>query len=351
MVLADHGAVVIRLDRPGVTPLLELAGRGKRSIVVDLKKTEGRELAAALIDGADVLIEGSRPGVAERIGLGPDVCMARNQRLVYGRMTGWGQEGPMSGTAGHDIDYIASIGALHAIGRPDQAPVPPLNLVGDYGGGGMLLAFGVLAALLEARRTGKGQVVDAAMVDGAALLMEPIYELFGRGMWQDARGSNLLDGGAPFYDTYRTADGRWMAVGALEPPFYAAFLTGLGLAQDDLPDRTKTADWPRLRERIAAGFLTRTRDEWVSIFAGTDACVAPVLSMSEAPLDPHNRFRRSFINVGGSLQPAPAPRFALHAAVPPSPAPEAGEHTEQILAELGLDQTAIGKLKASGAVQ
>ncbi len=348
MVLADHGADVIRVDRPGpgALPMPRITGRGRRSIAVDLKQPEGVEIVLDLVAGADGLIEGYRPGVAERLGVGPGVCLARNPRLVYGRMTGWGQEGPLASTAGHDIDYIALTGALGAIGG--DRPVPPLNLVGDYGGGGMLLAFGMVAALLEATRTGRGQVVDAAVVDGAALLMTPIYELFGLGMWQDVRGVNLLDGGAPFYDTYECADGRYVAVGALEPQFYAELLEGLGLADDELPPQYDPTGWPTLRERFSEVFRTRTRDEWEAVFAGTDACVAPVLGLAEAPDHPHLRSRETFLEVGGVRQPGPAPRFAERSR--PSPGSEPGADTVALLTELGRSEDEIEDLRARGIV-
>lgn len=353
MVLADQGADVIRVDRPGGgggLPMPDLTARGRRSIAVDLKRPEGRDVVLRLVGKADALIEGFRPGVAERLGLGPDDCLAVNRRLVYGRMTGWGQEGPLASAAGHDIDYIALAGALHAVGRAGERPVPPLNLVGDYGGGGMLLAFGMVAALLEAARTGTGQVVDAAMVDGTALLMTPIYELAGLGWWQDRRGANLLDGGAPFYDTYETADGRAVAVGPLEPQFYAELLAVLGLDPAALPAQHDVAAWPELRERLTAVFRTRTRDEWAAAFAGSDACVAPVLSLAEAPQHPHNLERATFLEVGGVLQPGPAPRFSGHPRPAPAPGPAPGAHTDEILDLIGVAPVERDRLRAVGAV-
>jgi alpha-methylacyl-CoA racemase len=353
MVLADHGADVIRIDRPGGgggLPMPDLAGRGRRSIAVDLKRPEGRDIVLRLVERSEALIEGYRPGVTERLGLGPDDCLAVNPRLVYGRMTGWGQDGPLAATAGHDLDYIALVGALHAIGRPGERPVPPLNLVGDYGGGGMLLAFGVVAALLEAARTGRGQVVDAAMVDGAALLMTPIFELAGLGWWQDRRGANLLDGAAPFYDTYDTADGEAVAVGPLEPQFYAELLAVLGLDPAELPAQHDLAAWPGLRERLASVFRTRTRDEWAAAFAGTDACVAPVLSLGEAPAHPHNAARATFLTVGGVVQPGPAPRFSGHERSMPTPTPPPGSHTDEILGLIGVGPEERDRLHAVGAV-
>jgi alpha-methylacyl-CoA racemase len=352
MVLADHGADVIRVDRPlpNALPLPEMSARGRRSIVVDLKNQEGLEVVLTLVEGAHALIEGYRPGTVERLGLGPEVCLSRNPRLVYGRMTGWGQEGVLVQTAGHDIDYVALSGALHAIGPTGDRSVPPLNLIGDYGGGGLLLAFGIAAALLEAATTGRGQVVDAAMVDGAALLMAPIYELFNLGLWSDRRGSNLLDGAAPFYTTYLTADGAQMAVGALEPQFYEELLQRLGLAQEELPDRQDASRWPELRQRLAEVFASRRREEWEEVFADGDACVAPVLSLSEAPKHPHLRARRTFFEVDGKAVPAPAPRFSSHDVLEGGGPVEPGSHTDQILGELGLDEGAIIKLRASGAV-
>jgi alpha-methylacyl-CoA racemase len=288
--------------------------------------------------------------VAERLGFGPHVCADRNPRLVYARMTGWGQEGPLALAAGHDIDYIAVSGALHPIGRAGERPVPPLNLVGDFGGGGLLLALGVLAALLERERSGLGQVVDAAMVDGSALLTSFLYGLRAAGAWQDERGVNLLDGGAPFYDTYRTADGRYVAVGALEPKFYAELLAGLGLSADDLPGQYDRAGWPVLRQRFAELFATRTRDQWAEAFTGSDACVAPVLSPAEAPDHPHNAARGTFADVGGLVQPAPAPRFGRSTAGPPSPPPRPGADTDTVLAALGCSPDEITALRAAGTV-
>ena len=326
MVLADLGAEGIRLERPRAGFLAGDAvrtavNRGRTGVVVDLKQPDGVDLALRLVERADVLLEGHRPGVMERLGLGPDACLRRNPRLVYGRMTGWGQEGPLAGRAGHDIDYIAVAGALFHLGRAGAPPTPPLNLIADYGGGGMLLVAGVLAALVESGRSGRGQVVDAAMVDGAALLMALFHGLRAQGLWTGERGANLLDTGAPFYDVYATAGGGHVAVGALEPEFYAELVRGLGLDGEDLPDQFDVAGWPVLRERFAAAFLTRTRDEWAEAFAGLDACVAPVLSMAEAPDHPQMRARDTFVTVDGAVQPAPAPRFSrTPPASPPEPA-------------------------------
>jgi alpha-methylacyl-CoA racemase len=354
MLLADMGADVVRVDRPVDTdgpfrpPVL---GRGRRSVVVDLKHQRGAEVVLRLVASADALIEGFRPEVAERLGIGPAACLDRNPRLLYGRMTGWGQEGPWRRTAGHDIDYIALAGALHPIGRDGQAPVPPLNLLGDFGGGGLLLAFGIVCGLLEARRSGRGQVIDAAVVDGAALLTTMLHELAAVGLWRAERGTNLLDGGAPFYDVYETADGRYLAVGALEPKFYRELLARLGLEERDLPDQMDRDRWPQLRERLAAVFRSRTRAEWSALFDGSDACVAPVLSPSEAPDHPHNRARQAFVPVDGSLEPAPAPRFSRTPSAPPSPAPAPGQHTDEVLGTwAGFSAAEIADLRATGAV-
>jgi alpha-methylacyl-CoA racemase len=352
MVLADLGAKVVRIDRKdGPAGAREdFTGRGRRSIALDLKSPAAIETALRLVEGADALIEGFRPGVMERLGLGPELCLGRNPRLVYGRMTGWGQEGPLAHTAGHDMNYIALTGALWAIGRPEERPVPPLNLVGDYGGGGMLLAVGLLAAMLSAKSTGKGQVVDAAMVDGAALLMAPIYAMKARGRWQNARGANMLDGAAPWYDTYECADGRWLSVGSIEPQFFALLCQMLGLDAKDFPDRTEPAAWPGLKERLAAIFRTRTRDDWAALFEGTDACVAPILDMEEAPRHPHNAARGTFALRDGVVQPAPAPRFSATPAEIGAPPPLRGEHTDAVLADFGVPAEEIAALRQSGAI-
>lgn len=344
MLLSDLGADVVRLDRPASEaarapdPMEKAAGgvlsRGRRSVALDLKVPAGVATALDLVGSADVLLEGFRPGVMERLGLGPDVCLARRRRLVYGRMTGWGQDGPLAMTAGHDLDYIALTGALAAVGFPGEPPVPPLNLVGDFGGGGLLLAFGVLAAVHEAGRSGQGQVVDAAMVDGASLLMTMMYELRGRGAWVEERGANLNDGGAPFYRTYETADGRHLAVAAMEAPFYARLLEGLGLEGAALPAQWDQGSWPATTRTFAAVIVTRSRDEWSTVFDGSDACVAPILTMTEATQHPHNGHRRAFVEVDGVVQPAPAPRFSrTPATAAPGRAPRRGEHTDQVLHE------------------
>ncbi len=331
MLLADLGADVVRVDRPtaarGKTDLLN---RGKRSVQVDLKHERGADAVLSLVERADALLEGLRPGVAERLGVGPEQCWAVNPKLVYGRMTGWGQQGPLASTAGHDIDYIALTGMLHAIGREGGPPQVPANLLGDFGGGAMYLAVGVLAALLEARTSGLGQVVDAAIVDGAAHLGTMLFGFLVTRDWSTERGTNLLDTGAPFYDVYETADGAYVSVGALEPQFYAELLDRLGLA-GEMPDRDDRANWPELRERFAETFRQRTRQEWTEVFAGSDACVAPVLSMAEAESHPHIEARETLVRRDGTLQPAPAPRFSRTPNPPPGPVAEPGADAEAVL--------------------
>ncbi|MFD4799302.1 CaiB/BaiF CoA transferase family protein [Streptomyces anulatus] len=314
MLLADLGADVVRVDRPGgaglgIDPASDLTNRNKRSVLLDLKSDEGPARVLDLVERADILIEGYRPGVAERLGVGPEACLARNPKLVYGRMTGWGQDGPLAERAGHDIAYLALTGTLSMIGKPDEPPVVPANLVGDYAGGSLYLVVGVLAALQHARAHGEGQVVDAAIVDGAAHLATMIHGMLAAGSWQDRRGTNLLDGGCPFYGTYATSDGGHMAVGPLEGQFYAQFAGLLGIA-DAFPDRWDLARWDELRAAVTERFLTRTRAEWTEVFDGTDACVAPVLSLTEAPHHPHLAARSTFVEHGGLTQPAPAPRFS-----------------------------------------
>jgi alpha-methylacyl-CoA racemase len=312
MLLADMGADVVRIVRPG-TPALDkcdLLERGRRVVPIDLKNAEGRESVLLLLERAEVLLEGFRPGVMERLGLGPEALLQRNPRLVYGRMTGWGQTGPLAAAAGHDIDYIALSGALHAIGEQGRGPVPPLNLLGDFGGGALYLIVGVLAALLEAQRSGRGQVVDAAIVDGAASLLTFIYAALARGAWHDERGSNLLDGGAPFYTTYRCADGEYIAVGALEPQFHEVLIARLGLDQQAFKERLNPESWPRLRQVLQQTFAQRTRREWRDLLEGTDACFAPVLALEEAPAHPHMAARKVFDAIDGVPCPAPAPRFS-----------------------------------------
>jgi alpha-methylacyl-CoA racemase len=355
MILADLGADVLRVERaercgPQARVPTDPLTRGRRSIGLNLKDQGAVEILLRLTEEADVLVEGFRPGVAERLGFGPEVCAARNPRLIFARMTGWGQDGPLAPTAGHDIDYIAISGALGPIGRAGERPVPPLNLVGDFGGGGMLLAMGILAALVERGTSGSGQVVDAAMVDGSALLTSFLYGMLATGAWQDRRGSNLLDGGAPFYDTYACADGGYVAVGALEPQFYAALLAGLGLTDAGLPAQHDRAGWPVLRERFAAAFASRTRDAWAQVFAGTDACVFPVLSLTEAPVHPHAAARSAFVEVGGIVQPAPAPRFSRSAASHPAAPPAPGADTDGVLAGLGLTEREVADLRVRGVI-
>lgn len=359
MMLADLGAEVIRVDRaadvdPAAfgSPHPDLLNRGRRSVGVDLKTPQGRDVALALTAGADVLIEGFRPGVTERLGLGPADCHAVNPNLVYGRMTGWGQHGPAAQDAGHDITYLALTGALHGIGRAGERPVPPLNLLGDFGGGGMLLALGLISALYAVRGGATGQVVDAAIVDGVSVLSTQIHALRQLGMWQDPRGVNLLDGGAPFYDSYECADGKHLAVGALEPRFYAELVrrTGFPLPEDTALDRTDPANWPALRQAWARLFRTRARDEWAALLAGSDACVAPVLDWAEAPAHPHLTARDTFVDHHGVTQPAPAPRFSGTPTGLHRPPPHPGEHTDELLAEAGFGAARIADLHAAGAV-
>ena len=353
MLLADLGADVIRVDRPGGTPTAaapppyDVLTRGRPSVVVDLKHPDGARVVLDLAARADVLIEGFRAGVAERLGIGPDECLAVNPALVYGRVTGWGQDGPLAPTAGHDLTYLARTGVLHAIGEADRSPQPPLNLVGDFGGGAMYLVVGVLAALLEARSSGEGQVIDAAVVDGTAHLTAMVAGQLAAGWWQDRRGVNLLDGGAPFYCTYPCADGCYLAVAPLEERFYAEFLAGLGL--DEVPDRKDPAEWEALRTVLADRIATRTQAEWVEVFAGTDACVAPVLSLREAATDPHLSARETYVARAGVVQPAPAPRLSRTPGGLTSPPPTAaGANTREALTAWGIDD--VDALLASGAV-
>ena len=355
MLLADLGADELLVDRPTHPGLgfqserwSDVMLRGRRSVTLDLKSPAGLAAALELASRAEVLLEGFRPGVLERMGLGPEVLLARHPGLVIGRMTGWGQDGPLAPRAGHDIDYIALSGALHAIGHAGSRPVPPLNFVGDFGGGGMLLAFGVLAALLEARRSGKGQVVDTAMVEGAALLTTMFWGMAAAKQWSDQRGENVLDSGAPWYDTYETRDGKFVAVGAIEPKFYAELLERLGLAQAALPAQHDRAGWPALRARIAEVIRTRTRDEWGRQFANSDACVAPVLTFAEAKAHPHNVARAGYVTIGGVDQPAPAPRFTRTPGGVQRPQPERGALGCRALADWGFTPAEIERLRASG---
>jgi len=354
MLLADLGADVVRIDRAESAGRghPDVANRGKRSIAVDLKKPEGVEAALSLIEKADGLIEGFRPGVMERLGVGPDVALKRNPRLVYGRMTGWGQTGPWSQMAGHDIDYIALTGALHTMGRKDEPPAPPLNLVGDFGGGALYLAFGLLAGIIEAKSSGKGQVVDCAMIDGAASLMTMFFNMKSVGMWGAGRDSNLLDGGAHFYDTYTCADGKWLAVGAIEPQFHAELVKGLGLPADTFGMYMDRAKWPEFSQRIADVVKTKTRDDWMKIFDGTDACVAPVLSMDEAPQHEHNAERKTFVEAFGVMQPNVAPRFSRTAGALNGAPAMAGKHSLDVLEswEIAADRREAF-VKAGGVAQ
>lgn len=355
MVLADLGADVLRIDRPGAGGLGEadLFQRGKRSLAVDLKREGGVSLVLDLVGRSDILLEGFRPGVTERLAIGPDVCLEKNPCLVYGRMTGWGQEGPLSGHAGHDIDYIALAGVLGNLGRAGDPPVPPCNLVGDFGGGGMLLVAGVLAALVSAGRTGKGQVVDAAMVDGASLLATMLWSFKAAGLWSEERGTNLLDTGAPFYEVYECADGGYVAVGALEPQFHAALCRVMGFGPEDLPRQMEKASWPETKQRYAEVFRTKSRDEWVALAETErgDACLAPVLSMNEAARHPHNLARGSLVELGGVTQPAPAPRFSLTPAAIDRPPCGSGEGGREALAEWGVGEEEVERLVADGVLQ
>ena len=350
MLLSDMGADVIRIDRKGGRSpgKFEVTYRGRRAVALDLKKPEAIEAALKLIERADALVEGFRPGVMERLGLGPEICLKRNPKLVFGRMTGWGQSGPLATAAGHDINYIALTGALHGIGNADSKPVPPLNLVGDFGGGALYLAFGVVCGILEARKSGRGQVVDAAMTDGAASLMAMFYGMSAAGFWQDARGVNLLDSGAHFYDTYETSDGRWIALGAIEPQFYRELLEKTGIADPAFEAQMDRASWPKLKARLAAVVKTKTRDEWDAIMLGSDVCYAPVLSLAEAPKHPHNVARKTFEDVDGVVQPAPAPRFSR---TPPEiqRIPNATD-AKAALSAWGFSSAEIDGLTGAGAV-
>jgi alpha-methylacyl-CoA racemase len=357
MMLGDMGADVIRVDRTKshvmdrlADPKYAVHNRSRRSVSVDLQTKEGVDVVLRLIEKADGVTEPFRPGVAERLGLGPDVCLGRNPKLVYGRMTGWGQEGPLAKAAGHDINYIALTGALHAIGVKDR-PTPPLNLVGDFGGGGMLLAFGMVCGLLEAQRSGKGQVIDAAMVDGAALLLGGIYGMAGAGLWNDDdRETNMLDGGAHFYGTYETKDGKFVSVGSIEPQFYALLLEKTGLKGESLPAQMDRKTWAQLKSRMEHIFRTKTRDEWCAIMEGTDICFAPVLTMKEASQHPHAKARGAYVDVSGFPQPAAAPRFSRTKEGVKGPAAKRGQHTDEILGEKGFSAKEIGELRAAGIV-
>lgn len=357
MMLADAGADVIRVDRASRvwggdpdSPPSDVLARGRRSIGVDLKSPDGVETVLRLAEGSDAMLEGFRPQVAERLGIGPEDCLARNPRLVYGRMTGWGQDGPYAQAAGHDLNYISLAGVLGAIGRKGQAPVPPLNLVGDFGGGGMYLAFGIVCALLEARASGRGQVVDAAMVDGAASLMSFVYGMRSMGYWTDERGANMLDTGAPYYDVYETSDGRYISLAAIESQFYDELRERLGLDGPQWDEQNRRDRWPELKAELARVVASKTLDEWDRILGGGDACYAPVLSPADAPDHPHNQARGTFTTEFGVVQPRPAPRFSRTDSRIGGPPPHPGQHTDEILGEIGLDADAIAGLRSSGAV-
>ena len=348
MLFADMGADVIRIDRKGgrAPSAMEIYLRGRRTVAFDLKKPQAVEAALKLIGNADALIEGFRPGVMERLGLGPDVCLKRNPRLVYGRMTGWGQHGPLANAAGHDINYIALTGALHAMGNNGQKPVPPLNLVGDFGEGALYLAFGIACGIIEAKTSGKGQVVDAAMTDGAASLMTMFYGMSASGFWQDQRGSNMLDSGAHFYDTYETKDGKFVAIGSIEPQFYKELLEKTGITDSAFSAQMDRSAWPDLKAKLAAVIKTRSRDEWDTIMLGSDVCYAPVLSLAEAPKHPHNVARKTFVEMGGVTQPAPAPRFSR---TEPEARPVAPADNASALAAWGFSKGDIEALQTASA--
>lgn len=353
MMLADMGAEVIRVDRiTGKSSFQanDVLTRGRRSIAIDLKSSDGREVILRLCEQADAIFEGFRPGVTERLGIGPEDCMARNSRLVYGRMTGWGQDGPMAQAAGHDINYIALAGALHGIGRKGERPVPPLNLVGDFGGGGMLLAFGLVCAMLETQKSGKGQVVDAAMVDGAATLMAMFFTMKASGMYSDERGTNLLDGGAHFYDSYETSDGKYISLGSIEPQFYALLVEKAGLDKEDFSNQMDQGKWSELKANLIELFKTKTRDKWCEIMEGTDICFAPVLSLSEVADHPHNKARATFAELEGMLQPTPAPRYSRSTVSLTHASRMAGEDSRVVLAQVGYDEKRIDQLIEDGVI-
>ena len=351
MLLSDLGADVVRIDRkgPGRASPADITARGRRSIALDLKRPEAVETCLRLMDSAEIIFEGFRPGVMERLGLGPDVALKRNPKLVYGRMTGWGQSGPLAQAAGHDINYIAISGALHAIGTGEK-PVPPLNLVGDFGGGALYLAFGLLAALTHARATGQGQVVDTAMTDGAASLMSMFYGMKAMGVWNGERRANLLDGGAHFYDTYQCSDGKWIALGSIEPQFYALLLEKAGLTDPAFGAQMDRSAWPDLKAKLAAVIARKTRAEWTAIMEGTDICFGPVMDLDEAPLHPHNVARETFVTVAGVVQPAPAPRFSATPGQIQGPPPAIGADTDTALTDWGLSDGELAQLKAAGAL-
>jgi len=358
MMMADMGADVLRIDRKNARSVLapdkpetNLLARGRRSVGIDLKSPEGIEAALKLVDQADALIEGFRPGVMERLGLGPDICRGRNEKLVYGRMTGWGQDGPLADAAGHDINYISLTGVLAAIGRADTGPVPPLNLIGDFGGGGMLLAFGLVCALLEARQSGQGQIVDAAMTDGSALLMTGIFGMFMGGAWSTNREDNVLDGAAPFYGTYQCADGKWLSVGSIEPQFYDILIDKMGLAHDDVGGQWDKSRWPEQRQKFAETFRQKSLADWSALMEGSDICFAPILDMAEAIDHPHNVARQTFVEHNGVRQPAPAPRFSRTAPELGISAPAPGADTRAALSDWGFSDADLDALVADGVVQ
>ncbi len=354
MVLSDLGAEVVRIDRrayAGRGSKFDVLNRGRRSLAMDLKRPEAIAAMLDMVEQADGLIEGFRPGVMERLGLGPDVCLERNPKLVFGRMTGWGQHGTIAHAAGHDINYIALTGVLHSIGNAGCKPVPPVNLVGDFGGGGMLLALGVVAGLLEAQKSGRGQVVDAAMTDGSALLLASVFGMHASGAWTDDRGSNMLDSGGHFYDTYECADGEYVSVGSLEPQFYALLREKAELTGSEWDDHIVNRDrWPELSARLAEVFRAKTREEWCEIMEGSDVCFAPVLSIDEAVAHPHNRARQTFVEVEGVPQPAPAPRFSRTTVAVQGPPPKAGEHSDAVLADWGFSDQQINAMRSAGAI-
>ncbi len=357
MLFADMGAEVIRIDRKHagesgfpVDRRVEVVYRGTRAVGMDLKNAAAIDAVLRMVSTADVLIEGFRPGVMERLGLGPEACLKINPKLVYGRMTGWGQDGPLANAPGHDLNYIALSGVLHAIGRKGGGPEIPLNLIGDFGGGSLYLAFGILAALFEARQSGRGQVIDAAMVDGATSLMSMIYGLHAAGYWKDERGSNRLDSGAPWYEVYETRDSEWVAVGATEHTFYLNTLKVLGLKPGDFRDQHDRDGWPEMKEAFRRVFRTRTRDEWVAAFAGTETCFSPVLSLTESPTHPHQRARGNFVEVAGIVQPAPAPRFSRSKGAIQGPPPSVGQHTDDVLRDCGLTADEVASLRAAGGI-
>ena len=353
MLLSDLGADVVRIDRKGSgrgSPT-DVTGRGRRSVAMDLKSPAAVEACLKLMETADAVFEGFRPGVMERLGLGPDVALARNHRLVYGRMTGWGQTGPLARAAGHDMNYIALSGALHSIGRRGERPVPPLNLVGDFGGGGLMLAYGIVCALLEVKGSGKGQVIDCSMVEGSAALMAMFYDMRAQGTFNDTRGTNLLDTGAPFYEVYETKDGRFVALGPIEPHFNALFMQKLELDPGTFGSQFDVARWPEQKDAVAAVIRRKTRDEWCALLEGTDVCFAPVLSLGEAPVHPHNVERGSFLTVGGVTQPAPTPRFSRTPASPPEPVKPVSTDTRAVLTECGYTNAEIDALCAKGVAE